>query len=261
IITAGRCSAGMSSTASSGTRRASSAASIMRGDRCWSGRPWPAPDRPSPALPASPVLSSSTSFRATDTGGAYGLSAPRSVPSCPLRAAHALKKRVGHPLRAATRIRRMTPIVFGQTSTIAVVTRSRASRGSRHRDERQQEPGEGITSSRFVEEPSAIVDRQARIDGLEGGHRAPGTCEAEPACGTGDGPVSHLGQRLVPAQPAGAIGYAVCPVIVRFRDRRLLLLPEQGEKLGLVLAEQHQVLSRDAADVVQPWPMGLELDA
>src|SRR5262249_13857454 len=107
----------------------------------------------------------------------------------------------------------------------------------------------------------AIVDRQARIDGLEGGHRAPGTCEAEPACGTGDGPVSHLGQRLVPAQPPGAIGYAVCPVIVRFRDRRLLLLPEQGEKLGLVLAEQHQVLSRDAADVVQPWPMGLELDA
>src|SRR5215475_14150095 len=31
----------MSSTASSGTRRASSAASIMRRDRCRSGRPWP----------------------------------------------------------------------------------------------------------------------------------------------------------------------------------------------------------------------------
>src|SRR5262245_41207594 len=66
----------------------------MRRCHCRSGRPWLPPDRRSPALPASPVLSSSTLVPGNGHGGAYGLSAPRSVPSCPLPAALALKRQV-----------------------------------------------------------------------------------------------------------------------------------------------------------------------
>src|SRR5262249_15067140 len=100
-------------------------------------------------------------------------------------------------------------------SSAAIPRAGTTSRGPRHRDERQQEPGEGITSSRFLEEPSALVCRQARIHGLERGHRAPGTGEAEPAGGTGQGPVAHLDARLVPAETTRTGGHVVGAAVLR----------------------------------------------